>query len=122
MAKTNYHAYLQKDKVKLKKYFYAIRPLLACRWIIEKHSPPPMLFSELANSELNESIKPYIDKLLEIKKTTSELGIGNKTNPVNEFIESEIDEIQSIINQLSIDKKADWKPLDSLFKNLLGIT
>lgn len=121
MAKTNYRTYLREDKVRLKKYFYVLRPLLACRWIIDKHLPPPMLFSELVDSELDKNIKPYIDDLLEIKKTTSELGIGNRINSVNEFIEFQLNEIQSIVDQLSIDKKMDWKSLDSLFKNLLRI-
>jgi uncharacterized protein len=33
MAKTNYRGYLQEPTVRLKKYFYVLRPLLAARWI-----------------------------------------------------------------------------------------
>ena len=44
-AKKNYREYLKGDMVKLKKYFYVLRPILACRWILEKQTPPPMLFS-----------------------------------------------------------------------------
>lgn len=33
MAKGNYREYLKGDKVKVKKYFYVLRPILACMWI-----------------------------------------------------------------------------------------
>ena len=35
-AKTTKKMHLLKELVKPKKYFYIIRPLLACRWIDEK--------------------------------------------------------------------------------------
>ena len=44
-AKSNYVAYIRgKEEVKAKKYFYALRPLLVCRWIIKRQCPPPILF------------------------------------------------------------------------------
>lgn len=51
-ATGNYREYLKGEDVKLKKYFYVLRPLLACKWILEKDTPPPMLFSELCDSKL----------------------------------------------------------------------
>lgn len=44
-AKKNYKEYLKGDMVKLKKYFYVLRPILACRWILEQQTPPPVLFN-----------------------------------------------------------------------------
>lgn len=38
-AKSNFVEFLQGEDVKYKKYFYVIRPLLACRWIEEKECP-----------------------------------------------------------------------------------
>lgn len=46
-ANNNYHEYLLEKMVKYKKYFYVLRPILACKWIAEKKCPPPVLFSEL---------------------------------------------------------------------------
>ena len=46
-AKSNYREYLKGETVRLKKYFYVLRPLLACKWILSEGTPPPMLFSEL---------------------------------------------------------------------------
>ncbi|MBE6669070.1 MAG: hypothetical protein E7601_02570 [Ruminococcaceae bacterium] len=39
--------YLKGDTVRLKKYFYVLRPILACRWILSEGTPPPMLFRTL---------------------------------------------------------------------------
>ena len=35
-ANKNYHEYLCEEMVKYKKYFYVLRPILACKWIEEK--------------------------------------------------------------------------------------
>lgn len=52
MAEGNYREYLQGEIVRVKKYFYVLRPVLACRWILDRGTPPPMLFSELIKEEL----------------------------------------------------------------------
>ena len=48
MAEGNYREYLKTEMVRAKKYFYVLRPVLACRWILERGIPPPMLFRELS--------------------------------------------------------------------------
>ena len=94
MAKGNYREYLKTDEVKLKKYFYVIRPILACKWILDKKTAPPMLFSELMNECLDDELKPEINRLLEIKKQTSELGKGKRIDVINDYIEKELAEIE----------------------------
>lgn len=44
MAEGNYREYLRGDMVKAKKYFYVLRPILACRWILEKVLRPQCSF------------------------------------------------------------------------------
>ena len=46
-AKRNYHEFLTGETVKFKKYFYVLRPLLACRWILAEGTQPPRLFTDL---------------------------------------------------------------------------
>ena len=65
MAKRNFREYLQGDLVKVKKYFYVLRPILACIWTESKDSIPPMEFETLVNTLLPESLlKSEINKLL----------------------------------------------------------
>lgn len=63
-ANKNYHEYLMDDMVKYKKYFYMLRPILACKWIEEKKCPPPVLFDELFNSVLEDDMKSAVEELL----------------------------------------------------------
>lgn len=44
--------YLRNGKATLKRYLYAIRALLACKWSIEEQSPVPMAFEELKTAKL----------------------------------------------------------------------
>ena len=114
MAKGNYREYLKTDEVKLKKYFYVIRPILACKWILDKKTAPPMLFSELMNECLDDELKPEINRLLEIKKQTSELGKGKRIDVINDYIEKELAEIEKKADIIE-NKYNDWEILNKIF-------
>jgi uncharacterized protein len=83
--------HLQSDVVKLKKYFYALRPILAAKWIVTHQSFPPMVFSKLLEL-INDSqdIITEIDRLLTIKATANESATIVSSPILNEFIRSEI--------------------------------
>lgn len=118
MAKGNYREYLKTDEVKLKKYFYVIRPILACKWILDKKTAPPMLFSELMNECLDDELKPEINRLLEIKKQTSELGKGKRIDVINDYIEKELAEIEKKADIIE-NKYNDWEILNKIFLEIL---
>jgi predicted nucleotidyltransferase len=117
-AKSNYREYLKGEQVRLKKYFYVVRPLLACRWILDHGTPPPMLFSQLVDAELPPHMKPYIDYLLDIKMQSSEVKMGDRVPEVNAYIESEYVAIKELISQLPEEPPRQWQPLNELFLNL----
>ena len=118
MAKGNYREYLKTDEVKLKKYSYVIRPILACKWILDKKTAPPMLFSELMNECLDDELKPEINRLLEIKKQTSELGKGKRIDVINDYIEKELAEIEKKADMIE-NKYNDWEILNKIFLEIL---
>lgn len=66
-ARTQMNKYLSGDKVKPKKYFYALRPILACRWIEKYHSVPPILFDDLVKELLPSQMQEHVSRLLDIK-------------------------------------------------------
>ena len=121
-ATGNYREYLKGDTVKLKKYFYVIRPLLACRWIIDKKCPPPMLFSELVDAELEVEMRPVIEKLLAQKAITSELGEGKRIDELNDFIELNLTKLKTVVDAMPGDRKTDWKKLNELFLSIVSFT
>lgn len=49
MAAKNFRGYLQGETVRLKKYLYVLRPLLAAQWIDAGRGMPPMRFADLAD-------------------------------------------------------------------------
>ena len=55
-AKRNYKEFLLGDMVKYKKYFYVLRPILACKWILAEGTPPPMEFHILMGKYLDEEL------------------------------------------------------------------
>ena len=77
-AKSNYREYLKGEMVRLKKYFYVLRPLLACKWILAEGTPPPMLFKTLMDKYLDEDVKPDVLKLLDLKINTPEITEGKR--------------------------------------------
>ena len=119
-AKKNYREYLKADMVRLKKYFYVLRPILACRWILEKQTPPPMLFSELADACLDEALVPAVNNLLRLKMETPEIGLGPRIDVINEYLDASIAEIEQRIQSLSGDEKASWEELNALFLKTVG--
>ena len=100
MAAGNYREYLKEEIVKAKKYFYVLRPLLACRWILEKRTPPPMLFSELMAAELPDALHSPVKELLRIKMEVPELNLIPKVNAINTYIEDELVNIKGEIDGL----------------------
>lgn len=114
-ANSNYREYLKGDMAKLKKYFYVVRPILACKWILDKKCPPPVLFTELAQAELEPDMKPIIDDLLRLKINTPEMGEGKRIDKLNEYIDENLVSLKVTIDVLPREHKADWNRLNELF-------
>ena len=90
MARGNAREYLFNDQVRLKKYFYVLRPLLAIRYIEQGRGIPPVPFEELVDAVAPNDVREAISKLLALKRNTEELGLGEPVPAINDFIESEL--------------------------------
>lgn len=119
MAKSNYHKYLQGEEVRLKKYFYVLRPILAAQWILDKKCAPPMQFATLVDTELEEAMKPQVSRLLAMKKNTPEMGTAPKIEEINRYIDRKLEEIQSAAEALD-NTEAEWDALNELFLRMLA--
>lgn len=91
MARNNAREHLDKTQVKLKKYFYVLRPLLAIRYIQAGMGVPPVEFDRLVEAVAPEAIKADIATLLERKRFTPELGKGERIESINRFVASELE-------------------------------
>ncbi len=118
-AHKNYHKYLMDNMVKYKKYFYVLRPILACRWIEEKKCPPPVLFDELFSTVLEDNMKTAVEDLLAKKIKMSEADQAPKIEAVHQYIEEKLVYYKAFAESMDDDRNPDWEPLENEFRRLV---
>lgn len=118
-AKKHVKQYLSGEEVKPKKYFYALRPLLACLWIKEYHTVPPILFNELVETVLPKEMKVYVDELLNIKLNSPEDELIAPIKEINEYLEKTIAGIEVYASLIKEETK-DWDSLNNFFIEEIG--
>ncbi len=119
MAESNYRTYLHTDLVRAKKYFYVLRPLLAAKWILDRECPPPMLFSELVEAELEDCLKPELERLLEMKKKLPEMGLVPRIDKLNKYMEDSMVMVKGWADQMPGSSQT-WDCLNQYFWKLLA--
>ena len=115
MASKDLGTLREKRKIKLKKYFYMLRSLLASKWVMQYHEKPPILLSELLTLVKDEEILREIDKFLKIKKAGDESTkiIGNEI--INKFIFDTKEEVEEMVKNIPNSKNTNLKFLDKFF-------
>ena len=127
-ANSTYHEYLTGDTVRYKKYFYALRPLLCCRWVERHHTAPPVRFSELLeqfqNPEggLSDALLDQIQILLERKAITEEKDLNPHMPMVLDFIREECIRQKTISAEMPDDHIHDLEPLNRVFRKAIGFS
>lgn len=116
MAKGNYNQYIKgRDKVRLKKYLYVLRPLLACEWVKDKQSMPPMEMDATLGLIERLEAHPEIRRLVERKRAGEELSEGDANPVLNDYIETAL----FYFELYAKDIKGTEPDFDSLNKFLL---
>lgn len=119
MAKKSFADVEGKGEVKLKKFFYALRATLACKWIIDKDSIPPIVFITMVNElDFDISLKDRINELIQLKSGKSEKYMHAAEVNLNAFIRNQIDHADSIAPSLGGRKEKDFD-LDKVFFQIL---
>lgn len=116
-ARNNMMIYLSGEKIHPKKYFYALRPVLACLWVLEHQTPPPVLFSELTKTMLPDNLLPSLDYLLDIKMNNPEKAEIAPVRDIDEFLRQHIEEIDKAMESLQRREYKSWDLLNEFFIN-----
>ena len=119
MAERNRHAYLTGPTVRLKKYFYVLRPLLAAQWIDERKTPPPMRFTDLADALLPPELAPDITRLLAQKQSATEHDTIPRIPAFHTYIDAQLQHLADLA-QSTPEHHADWEPLNQFFLSVLN--
>lgn len=107
------------ETVKLKKYFYTLRELLACRWIEDRRTPPPILFSELSEAYLPADLTDKVNSLLIIKENAPEKGEIPRVEALAEYIENELCELKSTAENMPPREKGSKQQLNNIFYEIV---
>lgn len=119
MAQGNFRDYLRREDVRVKKYFYVLRPVLACLWIEQERGPVPMEFDILFKELVPEgALHREISTLLLRKRKGEELDKGPVIPVINEFLESEIERLSAKKVERA-EKGERTARLNELFRNIL---
>jgi predicted nucleotidyltransferase len=119
MARKSVEKLEKHDRVRLKTYMYAVRPLLCCEWIIRHTSHPPMQISNLLEGlEIDNSFKTEVKRLVETKKRHTEKYSLQRSILLDKFI---IRKIDSLSNQIPKNtSKPDLEIFDDVFRHILS--
>jgi predicted nucleotidyltransferase len=124
MARGNYRMYLQGELVRIKKYFYVLRPVLACEWIERYGKMPPMEFDVLVERLIPKDGELWhvVQQLLARKKAGEELDYEPRLNPINDYLEERLQKLEKSASELkSVSRNINDRDgrLDALFRSAL---
>jgi len=121
MAKGNYREYLQGERVRIKKYFYVLRPVLACEWIERTNGMPPMAFDELLGRLVPEGsdLREAVEALLARKRAGEELDLEPRIGPINDYLEERIAYFERTAPRMPTGDGQRDERLDELFRRAL---
>lgn len=119
LGRSQYLRYISnRETVKLKKYFYVLRPALALRWLRTRDDPPPMDLASLrAGIVLDPEVSAAADDLIARKVETSELGTGLRIALLDRLIETEFDATHATATTANAPKLLE--DANSLFRDVV---
>lgn len=118
MAENNFRKYLKEDEVWTKKYFYVLRPVLACKWIERGLGIVPMEFDQLVDRIVEDAdLRREIDELLLRKRAGAELDKGPRNPILSGFLEEELSRLRAEAQPPA--KTRNPATLDRLFLEML---
>lgn len=119
IAKNCYMSGLSDGKIKLKKLFYVLRPLMAAHWIIEKKEIPPMDIPKLLPIIKDADIVAEIHTLLEIKQQANEDYVHSIEDKLIQFIDAQFAYIDAAKFEETVPKK-DTTELNLAFQKSIA--
>jgi predicted nucleotidyltransferase len=122
MARGNFREYLRGESVRLKKYLYVLRPILACCWIESRGTMAPTEFATLIETQVDEPrVRAAIERLLVAKASATELGEGPRIPEINEFCEQQIARLEAAAAEVPAGERPGLTEVDGFFREALAL-
>lgn len=123
IARSAAKAFGPDQRIKIKKLFYILRPLLAAHWIVEKGSVPPMTFEELLvplKVAERSALLAAIRRLEEAKRHAVEGELHLPEDILLEFIAEQDETSRKAYEAMSEDGPEQRQILETFFLESLG--
>ena len=105
MAQGNYRDYLRGERIRVKKYFYVLRPILAINWLERGMGVVPTEFGVLADAMIDDPVLlGRINALIEAKRDGQELDDGPRIPEISDFLDREIGRLEGQRFEAHIEK------------------
>jgi hypothetical protein len=105
-------------KIGIKKLFYVLRPLFACRWIEHLQTQPPTEFDELLDVEwMKPGERAWVKELVVRKAAEKEAQPLELSAEQAKGIQGEIAHFKSLMTSLRAPEKSSTAPLDALLRS-----
>jgi predicted nucleotidyltransferase/uncharacterized protein YndB with AHSA1/START domain len=119
MARGQRRTYLMGQTVRQKKYFYAVRPLLACQYLLAERSVVPMRFFDLVDAVAPPAaVRETLVELLRAKRTANEAAQAERLPVLDRWIEQSLDALEA--RAPDSVAPADRAPLERFFRSAIG--
>lgn len=120
-SQTFYHYYsiakkdysLIRKQLSLKKYFYILRSLYCCQWILNNNTFPPVKFSKFKFHD------PLVNDLLALKMNSLEKEVISRIPQLDHYIEEQLEQFKYIIIE---KQKHSYDSLNQTFLNILKVS
>ena len=109
------------ETIRLKKCLYAMRAILASRWVVAERVPVPMLFRDLVDAQLEASMRGLIDELLEAKAVAGERDDYPRIPALSTWAAGAVAELEEDVADLVPKPKMAWERLNDVFLGFLGM-
>ncbi|MBD8527421.1 nucleotidyltransferase domain-containing protein [Pseudomarimonas arenosa] len=112
-AQSMWRDHLDQPSVRLKKVFYALRPLLACRWIEHTLSQPPTEFEKLLQAEwVSDSERQMIGELQAAKVQASEADRCPMPAELSAWLVEQMGYFEGVGPKLAVQASGEGRELD----------
>ena len=121
LARRQVAAKLSRERIALKRYFYALRPALALRFLrLQAGKRPPMhLQALIGGTDLPATTVRIIDRLVAAKNQTREMGSGPRIPALDRLIAAEIAAAARSASAMPSRPPSDLEAADQLFRQLI---
>ena len=112
---------MTKPEIKMKKYFYVLRPIFACEWIKKFNSMPPIEFDKLrAEQKINKDLHQTIEVLLANKKQGLEKDLKPRIKIIDDFVQEKLEALKLFAAKMEKGEDLSYEPLNKLFRKTLS--